>query len=181
VLAMHSRPNERRIREHPGRAGPPPAWPLTKRPRASRKSIDRSDIDRVPVPSLPTVASDKICRLTRARAAIASARSIFTMVSTISRCDPLARRYFSTFNHLRSNTHLFTSRPGLVTHCFRLERLPGGTRTHWKAPPLHGARQKRTTSPSVLASPRPTTSSNFSGDCAHLGLPYEPTDYTLPK
>jgi hypothetical protein len=28
--------------------------------------------------------------------------------------------------------------------CFRLERLPGGIRTHWKAPPFHGARQKRT-------------------------------------
>src|SRR6266581_1709111 len=28
--------------------------------------------------------------------------------------------------------------------CFRLERLPGGIFTHWKAPPLHGARQKRT-------------------------------------
>src|SRR3979411_1840390 len=26
---------------------------------------------------------------------------------------------------------------------FRLERLPGGTCTHWKAPSLHGARQKR--------------------------------------
>src|SRR6202171_1334984 len=23
--------------------------------------------------------------------------------------------------------------------CFRLERLPGGIFTHWKAPPLHGA------------------------------------------
>src|SRR6476469_4405922 len=28
--------------------------------------------------------------------------------------------------------------------CFRLERLPGGACTHWKAPPLHGARQQRT-------------------------------------
>src|SRR5437764_8838142 len=28
--------------------------------------------------------------------------------------------------------------------CFRLERLPGGPCTHWKAPPFHGARQKRT-------------------------------------
>src|ERR1700724_472332 len=27
--------------------------------------------------------------------------------------------------------------------CFRLERLPGGVCTHWKAPPLHGASQKR--------------------------------------
>src|SRR5450631_3517559 len=26
--------------------------------------------------------------------------------------------------------------------CFRLERLPGGACTHWKAPPFHGARQK---------------------------------------
>src|SRR5215475_14887855 len=28
--------------------------------------------------------------------------------------------------------------------CFRLERSPGGTCTHWKAPPCHGARHKRT-------------------------------------
>src|SRR4249920_3315675 len=28
--------------------------------------------------------------------------------------------------------------------CFRLERLPGGTCTHWKAPPFHGARQQQT-------------------------------------
>ena len=27
--------------------------------------------------------------------------------------------------------------------CFRLERLPGGVCTHWKAPPLHGARHNR--------------------------------------
>src|SRR5450631_1994223 len=27
--------------------------------------------------------------------------------------------------------------------CFRLERLPGGACTHWKAPPFHGARHKR--------------------------------------
>jgi hypothetical protein len=26
---------------------------------------------------------------------------------------------------------------------FRLEHLPGGTRTHWKAPPFHGAHPKR--------------------------------------
>src|SRR6202022_666127 len=28
--------------------------------------------------------------------------------------------------------------------CFRLERLPGGIFTHWKAPPLHGAHPERT-------------------------------------
>src|SRR5271165_2305089 len=28
--------------------------------------------------------------------------------------------------------------------CFRLERLPGGTYTHWKAPPFHGAHPKPT-------------------------------------
>ena len=27
--------------------------------------------------------------------------------------------------------------------CFRLERSPGGTCTHWKAPPSHGARKER--------------------------------------
>jgi hypothetical protein len=35
--------------------------------------------------------------------------------------------------------------------CFRLERLPGGIRTHWKAPPYHGARQKQTFRPTHLA------------------------------
>jgi hypothetical protein len=29
---------------------------------------------------------------------------------------------------------------------FRLERLPGGACTHWKAPPFHGARQKQSSS-----------------------------------
>jgi hypothetical protein len=28
--------------------------------------------------------------------------------------------------------------------CFRLERLPGGPCTHWKAPPFHGARHFQT-------------------------------------
>jgi hypothetical protein len=28
--------------------------------------------------------------------------------------------------------------------CFRLERSPGGTCTHWKAPPYHGAHPTRT-------------------------------------
>ena len=37
--------------------------------------------------------------------------------------------------------------------CFRLERLPGGVRTHWKAPPCHGAHPKRT-----------------SGACCHLEI-----------
>src|SRR2546430_6393930 len=30
--------------------------------------------------------------------------------------------------------------------CFRLERLPGGTCTHWKAPPCHGAHPEPTSS-----------------------------------
>ena len=32
---------------------------------------------------------------------------------------------------------------GDCSGCFRLERLPGGACTHWKAPPYHGARQLR--------------------------------------
>jgi hypothetical protein len=31
--------------------------------------------------------------------------------------------------------------------CFRLERLPGGIFTHWKAPPYHGAHPLRTSRP----------------------------------
>jgi hypothetical protein len=42
-------------------------------------------------------------------------------------------RRLQTFRHLHAC-------PG----CFRLERLPGGAYTHWKAPPCHGARGLRT-------------------------------------
>src|SRR6266404_2352975 len=35
--------------------------------------------------------------------------------------------------------------------CFRLERLPDGICTHWKAPPLHGARQEQTFTVSLLS------------------------------
>src|ERR1700681_2806716 len=42
--------------------------------------------------------------------------------------------------------------------CFRLERLPGGTCTHWKAPPLHGARHTKTSSDySIISSARART------------------------
>src|SRR5258708_39169924 len=39
--------------------------------------------------------------------------------------------------------------PSGLSCCFRLERLPGGPCTHWKAPPLHGARHKPTFTPSL--------------------------------
>jgi len=52
-----------------------------------------------------------------------------------------------------SRCHLFVARftrrlqPFRYLHdcsgCFRLERLPGGPCTHWKAPPCHGAHPKR--------------------------------------
>ena len=44
-----------------------------------------------------------------------------------------AIRGLQTFRHLHAC-------PG----CFRLERLPGGTCTHWKAPPCHGAHPSQT-------------------------------------
>ena len=44
-------------------------------------------------------------------------------------CDALYRR-LQPFRHLHD-----------CSGCFRLERSPGGTCTHWKAPPSHGARK----------------------------------------
>jgi len=44
-------------------------------------------------------------------------------------CDQLHRR-LQPFRHLHD-----------CSGCFRLERSPGGARTHWKAPPSHGARE----------------------------------------
>ena len=46
-------------------------------------------------------------------------------------CHQLPRR-LQPFRHLHD-----------CSGCFRLERSPGGTCTHWKAPPSHGARKKR--------------------------------------
>jgi hypothetical protein len=58
-----------------------------------------------------------------------------------------------------SGSSAATAAPGRDTHseklqlfrrlhscsgCFRLEPSPGGTRTHWKVPPFHGARPNRT-------------------------------------
>jgi hypothetical protein len=65
------------------------------------------------------------------------ARSAFTRVAarTLARSpirDPLYRR-LQPFRHLHD-----------CSGCFRLERLPGGACTHWKTPPSHGARKKRT-------------------------------------
>ena len=47
-------------------------------------------------------------------------------------CDQLHRR-LQPFRHLHD-----------CSGCFRLERSPGGTCTHWKAPPSHGARKQQT-------------------------------------
>ncbi len=46
-------------------------------------------------------------------------------------CDRLHRR-LQPFRHLHD-----------CSGCFRLERLPGGARTHWKATPCHGAHVER--------------------------------------
>src|SRR5437660_10529075 len=63
--------------------------------------------------------------------------SAFTRVTACTRAlspirDTLTRG-FSHFCYLHD-----------CSGCFRLERLPGGTYTHWKAPPFHGAHPKRT-------------------------------------
>src|SRR5208282_1844164 len=62
--------------------------------------------------------------------------SAFTRVAarTLARspiCDQL-HRSLQPFRHLHD-----------CSGCFRLERSPGGTCTHWKAPPSHGARKYR--------------------------------------
>src|ERR1700688_3603513 len=48
--------------------------------------------------------------------------------------------------------------------CFRLERLPGGVRTHWKAPPFHGAHPERTSALREPGDPHP-----FIDDAFDLG------------
>jgi hypothetical protein len=64
------------------------------------------------------------------------------LLSVHSRCGPytcavtysdLLHRRLQPFRHLHD-----------CSGCFRLGRSPGGARTHWKAPPCHGAHVKRT-------------------------------------
>src|SRR5271163_3909984 len=62
--------------------------------------------------------------------------SAFTRVAACTLARPPIRgplyRRLQPFRHLHD-----------CSGCFRLERLPGGTFTHWKAPPFHGAHPKR--------------------------------------
>src|ERR1700719_597201 len=51
----------------------------------------------------------------------------------------LVFRRLQLFRHLHS-----------CSGCFRLERLPGGPCTHWKAPPFHGAHPEQTNQGQLL-------------------------------
>src|SRR5580693_10564784 len=65
--------------------------------------------------------------------------SAFTRVAACTLARPPIRgplyRRLQPFRHLHD-----------CSGCFRLERLPGGPRTHWKTPPFHGAHPLRTLS-----------------------------------
>ena len=77
-----------------------------------------------------------------------SSQWIFTTYSS-----PVSRRIHSRCGlHTRAVTNLRHANRRLqplrylhdCSDCFRLERLPDGICTHWKAPPLHGAHPQRT-------------------------------------
>src|SRR5664280_2127019 len=53
--------------------------------------------------------------------------------------------------------------------CFRLERLPGGACTHWKAPPLHGAHPCRTSGLNMTGHPSELIHAHhlFLWECRH--------------
>jgi hypothetical protein len=57
------------------------------------------------------------------------------------RANEIVIRYLSV---KRTRTMVRVTRPlHDCSGCFRLERLPGGACTHWKAPPCHGAHVNR--------------------------------------
>jgi hypothetical protein len=66
------------------------------------------------------------------------------MASTSSPVHPQLRKHRGVAANRRCgpprDSRTATSRSG----CFRLERLPGGTCTHWQAPPFHGGCQQQT-------------------------------------
>ena len=74
------------------------------------------------------------------RIVLFEACSAFTRVTARTLALPPIRgtltRRLQTFRHLHA-----------CSGCFRLERLPGGPCTHWKAPPCHGAHPERKFAP----------------------------------
>ena len=62
---------------------------------------------------------------------------------THSRCGPHTRAVTYT-RPATPKASAILSPPLHRSGCFRLERLPGGACTHWKAPPCHGAHVNRT-------------------------------------
>src|SRR5207237_4610705 len=71
------------------------------------------------------------------RIVVFEACSAFTRVTARTLALPPIRgtltRRLQPFRHLHD-----------CSGCFRLERLPGGACTHWKAPPFHGAHPSAT-------------------------------------
>src|SRR5260370_21238470 len=55
------------------------------------------------------------------------------------RISPTRSARVSNMNYRRSARPTSHAYLHDCSDCFRLERLPGGTCTHWKAPPFHGA------------------------------------------
>src|SRR3979490_2519690 len=68
--------------------------------------------------------------------------------------------------------------------CFRLERLPGGICTHWKAPPLHGAHPSRTSDPILPSQARCAATFRASrtsvGECGSIRFPVRRSAKTIP-
>ena len=78
----------------------------------------------------PGMAAGSTCALTFSRLA----RRSLALRPAHSRSHQFVARFT---RRLQSSRHLHD-----CSGCFRLERLPGGPCTHWKAPPLHGARHQ---------------------------------------
>ena len=77
--------------------------------------------------AFPEMAVGSACALSFSRLAQRS----LTLRPAHSRCHQFVARFtrrLQTFRHLHA-----------CSGCFRLERLPGGACTRWKAPPFHGA------------------------------------------
>ena len=81
------------------------------------------------VSAFPEVAVGSACTSTFSEACSAFTRVAARTLAPSPICDQLHRR-LQPFRHLHD-----------CSGCFRLERSPGGTCTHWKAPPSHGARR----------------------------------------
>jgi hypothetical protein len=115
-------------------------------PRSSRphlfEQVQRQLHARSPKVAAPRVTTGPI--LLTGLAVCASCNGGMTLRTGTSKTGAVHRYYTCSTCARKGKTVCKGRSIPICSDCFRLERLPGGACTHWKAPPCHGAHPQGT-------------------------------------